>query len=153
MQLKRLELKLKQFAELETILMRECEQVEKTRQRLATERAHAISTRLSPAGSTGSLGPGMTPTPNPRGPTPPTQPGISGYGQQMSQQAHSPMPFMPRQQMGFPHGPRLPLSAINPSSSPSPSNTMFSAPGSNAQPTGLNHSMLRSAPSAGSNLG
>ncbi|KAI3871462.1 hypothetical protein MKX03_011753, partial [Papaver bracteatum] len=43
-QLKRLELKLKQFAEVETLLMKEGEQVEKARQRLATERVHIIST-------------------------------------------------------------------------------------------------------------
>ncbi|OWM85115.1 hypothetical protein CDL15_Pgr027902 [Punica granatum] len=99
----------------------------------------------------------MSPSPNPRSPImsgPPSQPGISGYGQQMGQQSQSPMPFMPRQQMGFSLGPRLPLSAINASSSSSPSsNPMFNAPVNNAQPTGLNHPMLRSASSAGSNLG
>ncbi|XP_031392462.1 SWI/SNF complex subunit SWI3C isoform X1 [Punica granatum] len=156
-QLKRLELKLKQFAEVETLLMRECEQVEKARHRLASDRARVISSRFGPAGSTSSLGPGMSPSPNPRSPImsgPPSQPGISGYGQQMGQQSQSPMPFMPRQQMGFSLGPRLPLSAINASSSSSPSsNPMFNAPVNNAQPTVLNHPMLRSASSAGSNLG
>ncbi|KAK9993674.1 hypothetical protein SO802_023377 [Lithocarpus litseifolius] len=41
--LKRLELKLKQFAEVETFLMKECEQVERTRQRIAAERARMIT--------------------------------------------------------------------------------------------------------------
>jgi SWI/SNF related-matrix-associated actin-dependent regulator of chromatin subfamily C len=50
LQLKRLELKLKQFAEVETFLMRECEQVEKTRQRFAAERIRMLSTRITPAG-------------------------------------------------------------------------------------------------------
>ncbi|CAD6220896.1 unnamed protein product [Miscanthus lutarioriparius] len=37
-QLKRLELKLKQFAEVETLLLKECEQVERVRQRISAER-------------------------------------------------------------------------------------------------------------------
>ncbi|GER31349.1 SWI/SNF complex subunit SWI3C [Striga asiatica] len=48
-QLKRLELKLKQFAEIETMLMKECEQMERTRQRIAAERA------LAQFGSTSGL--------------------------------------------------------------------------------------------------
>jgi SWI/SNF related-matrix-associated actin-dependent regulator of chromatin subfamily C len=55
-QLKRLELKLKQFAEVETLLMKECEQVERLRQRIAAERALILSPSPSqqfggPAGS------------------------------------------------------------------------------------------------------
>ncbi|KAB1221094.1 SWI/SNF complex subunit SWI3C [Morella rubra] len=51
-QLKRLELKLKQFAEVETFLMKECEQVERTRQRLSSERTRMISARFGPTAIT-----------------------------------------------------------------------------------------------------
>uniref|UniRef100_A0A2P2KQ06 SWI/SNF complex subunit SWI3C isoform X3 n=1 Tax=Rhizophora mucronata TaxID=61149 RepID=A0A2P2KQ06_RHIMU len=155
-QLKRLELKLKQFAEVESFLMRECEQVEKNRQRFAAERARNLSTRTGPPGGTlqNSLA-GVTPSMlnNNVGNNRPqmipasSQPSISGYNN--NQQVHPHMPFMQRgqQQSMFQLGPRLPLSAIQPSSSGSP-NAMFNAPG-NSQP-GLNQ-MLRSVsgPSSG----
>ncbi|KAF2291356.1 hypothetical protein GH714_023181 [Hevea brasiliensis] len=120
-QLKRLELKLKQFAEVETFLMRECEQVEKTRQ---SSRQQVMPTSSS-------------------------QPTVSGYGN--NQQIHPHMSFMQRGQPQpmFPLGPRLPLAAIQPSSS-APSNVMFNPPG-NSQPS-LNQ-MLRSVSGPSSGLG
>lgn len=154
-QLKRLELKLKQFAELETLLMKECEQVERARQRFAAERARIISTRFGPAGITSPVNlHGLAPTMvntnanNNRqqviSPSP-TQPSISGYGN--NQPVHPHMSFMQRPQQ-FAFGPRLPLAAIQPSS-PAQSNVMFNAPG-NSQPT-LRHPMLR--PVSGTNSG
>lgn len=159
-QLKRLELKLKQFAEIETLLMKECEQVEKTRQRLAEERARAIAARFgAPSGvaslmnSPGGVAPQVVVNnnnnnmSNSRPPTisaPPSQPSVSGYPN--NQMGHSQMPFMPRQQM-FSFGPRLPLSAIQPTSSSGPSSSaMFGAQGSGGQPS-LSHPMLRTSSS------
>lgn len=157
-QLKRLELKLKQFAEVETLLMKECEQVEKTRQRLAAERMRIISTRFGAPGVTSHAGVTGVASPmansssgNPR------QAGISASPSQLSapgyannQQIPSHMPFIQQRQAVFPLGPRLPLSAINSSSAPS-SSIAFNAP-SNSQPS-LNHQMLRSVPGTNSSLG
>ncbi|XXG60690.1 hypothetical protein AAC387_Pa04g2533 [Persea americana] len=135
-QLKRLELKLKQFAEVETLLMKECEQVERTRQRLAAERARMISTRLGPAGATAQPGAATANSSNSIGsnvnqpvmPASAAQANLSSYSN--NQPTHPHMPFMPRQQM-FSFGPRLPLSVINPSSSaPSPT-TMYPSASSN----------------------
>ncbi|XP_062158356.1 SWI/SNF complex subunit SWI3C isoform X2 [Alnus glutinosa] len=154
-QLKRLELKLKQFAEVETFLMKECEQVEKTRQRIAAERARLISARCGPAGVTSPMGvPGAGPSMVNNNASnrqqivsaPPSQPSIPGYGN--NQTVHPHMPFMQRQQM-FGLGPRLPMAAIQQSSAAS--NVMFNASG-NAQPT-LNHPMLRPVSGTNSGLG
>ncbi|WCJ44395.1 SWI/SNF complex subunit SWI3C [Euphorbia peplus] len=161
-QLKRLELKLKQFAEVETLLMRECEQVEKTRQRFAAERVRLLSTRVGPAGSTSQMNlAGISPSMvvNNMGggnnrqqvvsPTSSSQPSVSGFGN--NQQVHPHLSFMQRGQAQpmFPLGPRLPLSAIQPSSS-APPNAMFNASG-NSQPN-LNQ-MLRSVSGPSSGLG
>ncbi|KAE8682208.1 SWI/SNF complex subunit SWI3C [Hibiscus syriacus] len=132
--LKRLELKLKQFAEVETLLVKECEQVEKTRQRFAAERAHVISSRFGPAGVTSQISlPGvsspmvnnninnmqqvMSALPSP--------PSISGYAN--NQPVHPQMSFMQRQPM-FPMGPRMPLTAMQ-SSTSAPPNVMFNSSG------------------------
>ncbi|KAK6938377.1 SANT/Myb domain, partial [Dillenia turbinata] len=145
-QLKRLELKLKQFAEVETLLMKECEQVERARQRLAAERVRIISTRF---GSTAVSSPMNLPAVGPAVvnnnamnsrqqviSAAPTQPSIPVYGN--NQMAHPQMPFMPRQPM-YTYGPRLPLSAINPSTS-GPSNAVFNSPGNPIGDTAsLNH--------------
>ncbi|KAK1404106.1 SWI/SNF complex subunit SWI3C [Heracleum sosnowskyi] len=53
-QLKRLELKLKQFKEVETILVKEWEQVDMVKQRIAAERAALLSTHFGPGGVTRS---------------------------------------------------------------------------------------------------
>ncbi|KAK9743491.1 hypothetical protein RND81_03G243000 [Saponaria officinalis] len=155
-QLKRLELKLKQFAEVETLLMKECEQVEKARQTLAGERTRALAGKLGPSGAalpinlTG-VGPQVVNNTINRPPTlsaSTTQPGISGYGG--NQISHQQMPFMPRQQM-FSFGPRLPLSAIHPSSSGSSSSIMFGAQGSSQ--SSLNHPILRPISGTSSSMG
>ncbi|XVE55293.1 hypothetical protein DITRI_Ditri03aG0147300 [Diplodiscus trichospermus] len=156
-QLKRLELKLKQFAEVETLLMKECEQVEKARLRFATERARIVSARFGPGGATSQMSlPGVA-SPmvnnnigNNRQQVmsgSPSQPSISGYASNQPVQSH--MPFMPRQPM-FPMGPRLPLTTMQASTS-APPNVMFNPPG-NAQPA-LNQPLMRSVSGSSSGLG
>lgn len=144
--MKRLELKLKQFAEIETQLMRECEQVEKVKQRLASDRSHIVSTRLGNGGTTPPMnvagaGPSMVNN-NSNGrqqmiSASSSQPSISGYGN--SQPVHPHMSFVPRPSM-FGLGQRLPLSMIQQQHSAS-SDPMFNGPG-NLQPT-PNHSVSR----------
>ncbi|CAJ1971908.1 unnamed protein product [Sphenostylis stenocarpa] len=152
--LKRLELKLKQFAEIETQLMKECEQVEKLRQRFASERSQVVSARLGNGGTTplnvSGVGPSMVNNnSNSRQQmvsASSSQPSISGYGN--SQPVHPHMSFVPRPSM-FGLGQRLPLSMIQ--QSQSASNPMFNGP-SNVQPT-PNHSMSRSVSRTNSGLG
>ncbi|XP_056856903.1 SWI/SNF complex subunit SWI3C-like, partial [Raphanus sativus] len=153
-QLKRMELKLKQFAEIETLLMKECEQVEKTRQRFAAERARMLSARF---GSTpGGINPQANNSNNLQGMSLSTGGGGNNINtllqQQLHQQqqvsagssqpsmipgfsnnpqVHAQMQFMARQQQqqqqqAFSFGPRLPLNAIqtNAGSTASP-NVMF----------------------------
>ncbi|CAL0305499.1 unnamed protein product [Lupinus luteus] len=155
-QLKRLELKLKQFAEIETLLMKECEQVERTRQRFAVERSRVISARLGTGGATPPMNTsGVSPSMvNSNGnirqqmiSASPSQPSISGYGN--NQQVHPHMSFGPRPSM-FGLGQRLPLSMIQQSQSAS-SNRPFNAP-SNVQPTS-NHPLLRPVSGTNSGLG
>lgn len=123
--------------------MKECEQLERTRQRFFGERARIMTTqpgsvRVSrPMGVSGAGAAVVNNTGNSRQQVsgPPQQNFIAGYGN--NQPMHPQMSFMQQQGIyGF--GPRLPLSAIHPSSS-TPS--MFNAPAS-SQPA-LSHSMLR----------
>ncbi|KAJ0086036.1 hypothetical protein Patl1_08309 [Pistacia atlantica] len=158
-QLKRLELKLKQFAEVETLLMRECEQVEKTRQRFAADRARVVSARFGTAGVPSQMNlPSAAPSMvnnnvgNNRQQVmsaSSSQPSIPGYGSSPSQPVHPHMQFRPQQSM-FPMGQRMPITSLQASSS-SPSNVMFNTPG-NAQPA-MNHPMLRSVSGTSSGLG
>ena len=137
--------------------MKECEQVEKARQRFAAERTRIISARFGPAGVTPQMSlPGVaSPTvSNNIGnnrqqvmSASPSQPSISGYAS--NQPVHPHMPFMPRQPM-FPMGPRMPLTAMQASTS-APPNVLFNSPG-NAQPT-LNHPLMRSVSGTNSGLG
>nr|GME11882.1 SWI/SNF complex subunit SWI3C [Ipomoea batatas]GME11883.1 SWI/SNF complex subunit SWI3C [Ipomoea batatas]GME17984.1 SWI/SNF complex subunit SWI3C [Ipomoea batatas] len=153
-QLKRLELKLKQFAEVETLLMRECEQMERRRQRMAGERNMMTSQFGSTAvpRSIGLSGVGTSMINNTSvNSRPPVvsgsqQPFISGYGN--NQPLHPHMQFMPQQGM-YGLGPRLPLSAIHPSSASA--NAMFNA-AANSQPA-LGHPMLRPASGTKPGLG
>ncbi|MCL7052312.1 hypothetical protein MKW94_024745 [Papaver nudicaule] len=174
-QLKRLELKLKQFAEVETLLMKEGEQVEKARQRLAAERVHVISTRFVPGGALNAniatlQGAVAAPVGNnlvnssrqvgmPGGSPVQTNMIPGGYGNNTAVATHPHMSFMPRQPM-FSYGPRLPLSAIHPSSSSlssaaaHPATTMYNAapPAGNA-PLTLGHTMLRPVSGNNANVG
>ncbi|KAJ7965523.1 SWI/SNF complex subunit SWI3C [Quillaja saponaria] len=139
-QLKRLELKLKHFAEIETFLMKESEQVERAWQRFAAERPRIISARLGPGGATGNNRPQVIPAS-------PSQLSISGYNNNQPIYRH--MSSVPWPSM-FGLGTSLPLAVMQQSSS-SPSNAMFNAPG-NAQPT-TNHVMLRPVSRTTSGLG
>ncbi|KAF4391641.1 hypothetical protein G4B88_030792 [Cannabis sativa] len=138
--LKRLELKLKQFAQVETLLINECEQVERARERLLAQRSHCMASWMGarrvpfslslPATAGSSL---TNDTGDSRQQTmlaPPSQPSISGYNNQ-PQQVHPHMPFMLQQQM-FALGPRLPLAAIQSPSTALP-NVMYNSSG-NSQP-------------------
>ncbi|KAK1407742.1 hypothetical protein QVD17_39368 [Tagetes erecta] len=124
-QLKRLELKLKQFAEVESLLIKECEQLERGRQRVSAERALIFSSQFGSAGVSRPTGlPGVGPSMVNNNPGPsrqssgsPAQPFISGFPP--GNQAMHP------QQPMFGLGPRLPLSAINPSSSSAASHPML----------------------------
>ncbi|KAK6114913.1 hypothetical protein DH2020_007182 [Rehmannia glutinosa] len=138
--LKRLELKLKQFAEVETLLMRECEQMERTRQRITSERALMTPPQFVSTGVSRPMGPpgiGALNTGNSRQQVSGAQnpPSIPGYGNSQYIHPHMHQPGM------YGHGPRFPLSAIQPSSSASNSNSVF-GPTSNSQ-SSLGHSMLR----------
>ncbi|KAL9262643.1 SWI/SNF complex subunit SWI3C-like protein [Drosera capensis] len=153
-QLKRLELKLKQFAEVETLLMKECEQVEKARQRFAAERSRLAAPRFGTAGSASSAAVPPALVYNNIGnrqpiiSTSPSQPSIPGYGN--IQLNHPNMPLMARQQM-FGFGQRLPLSAIQPPASGQSANAMFNAQGSGQ--SSMSNPMLRTIPGASSGLG
>lgn len=149
---------MKQFAEVETFLMRECEQVEKTRLRFVAEHARFLAMRNGPPMSASQMNiAGVSPSMvnNNVGsnrqqvmPTTSSQPSVSGYGN--NQQAHPRMPFMQlgQPQPMLPLGPRQPLTAMQPSSSV-PSNAMFNASG-NSQ-SSLNQ-MLRSVSGRSSGL-
>ncbi|XP_022886372.1 SWI/SNF complex subunit SWI3C-like isoform X1 [Olea europaea var. sylvestris] len=150
--LKRLELKLKQFAEIETLLMRECEQMERNRQRLATERGLMMSAQFGSAGGSRAMGPpgvGSAIVNNSSGNRQHVilgsqPPSVSGYGH--NQPGHPHMSLM--QQGMYDLGPRLPLTAIHPSSS-TPS-TLFNS--GNSLPS-LSHPMLRPLPWTKTGLG
>ncbi|PIA47501.1 hypothetical protein AQUCO_01400264v1 [Aquilegia coerulea] len=158
-QLRKLEVKLKQFGEVETLLMKECEQVEKVRQRLAAERVRIKSTGFVPSrANTATTIPGVVPSAlannslNNRQPAvsvSPTQTNIPGYG--ANQPTHPQMSFMPRQSM-FSFGPRLPLSAIHPSSSGPSASAMFNTVPSNNTPN-LGHPMLKPVSGTNTNVG
>lgn len=158
-QLKRLELKLKQFAEIETLLMRECEQMERTRQRIVAERTLMMSGQFGSAGvprPMGLPGVGNAVMNNSAGNnrqqvsgSQQQQPFASGYGNNQPMHPHMSLMQQQQQQGMYGLGPRLPLSAIHPSSSAP--NTMFN-PASNSQPS-LGHPMLRPLSGAKSGLG
>ncbi|CAN6380814.1 unnamed protein product, partial [Urochloa humidicola] len=160
-QLKRLELKLKQFAEVETLLLKECEQVERVRQRISADRARMRSALL---GSSGMPGSSSTMPSNPASisPRPVGVPGSmpqasmpAAYANNMQGHGHPQMPQMPfmhqRPQM-LSFGPRLPLSAIQTQPSPQGSNIMFnSGMPSSVAPT--HHQLLRSSSGNNSSAG
>ncbi|KAL6642335.1 hypothetical protein ACP70R_020516 [Stipagrostis hirtigluma subsp. patula] len=162
-QLKRLELKLKQFAEIETILLKESERYEHMRQTLAAQRARMMSARFAPTGVTlpgGSSG--MASNSNPMNQVgssrPPVMPGSmpqstmpAFYANNM--QGHPQMALMQqRQQQMLSFGPRLPLSAIHPGTSSSAPNVMFN-PGMANMTTPNHHPFLRPTSGNNSNLG
>ncbi|KAL6504539.1 hypothetical protein OROGR_026462 [Orobanche gracilis] len=144
-QLKRLELKLKQFAEVETLLMRECEQMERARQRIAAERALIMSPQFgSPGVSRATSLPGINNSAannhtsgNSRQQVLGSQQPcfVSGYGNNQQIHPQNQMSMMHQQRMyGF--GPRLPLSAIHPRPTSLTSNAMYGFALNLQQPVG-----------------
>ncbi|XP_015697964.1 SWI/SNF complex subunit SWI3C isoform X2 [Oryza brachyantha] len=163
-QLKRLELKLKQFAEVETLLLKECEQVERIRQRIASDRVRIMSTRLGspgnslPGGSSTMSSNPMSISPRPMG-VPGSMPqssmpaafanNMQGHGHPQAQMAF--LQQQQRQQM-LSFGPRLPLSAIQTQPSPQTSNIMFNSGMPNSV-TPNHHQLLRSSSGNNSSVG
>jgi SWI/SNF related-matrix-associated actin-dependent regulator of chromatin subfamily C len=156
LQLKRLELKLKKFAEIETLLLKECEQMDKLRQRIYAERVRMMTT--------GRVGPPLT------GPIPASMPAPSGTSQMSSNPrpppamvaSHNIQPnmlpmqqgtnaqlqqLMQRQQQMLSFGPRLPLSAIHPNlNAGSAQNVVFNSAASGGMaPNHPLNPMLRSS--------
>ncbi|KAG6474835.1 hypothetical protein ZIOFF_064050 [Zingiber officinale] len=158
--LKRLELKLKQFAELETLLLKECEQAERMRQRLSAERSRMMTSRFgaspnsvpspggaAPAGAAAAaVAMGANPIP---GQTPMVAPatGQASFGNNLNP-GHRQMPLMQRQQM-FGLGPRLPLSAIHPA--PASQNAGFNSAIPNSS-TPNHHPLSRSSSSGNTRI-
>ncbi|CAN6353045.1 unnamed protein product [Urochloa humidicola] len=140
-QLKRLELKLKQFAEVETMLLKESERLELTRQQLAAQRIRILSTRLPSTGGT-LPGGGSTMVTNPMnqaaGLRPPMMQGSmpqssmpAMYANSMHGHPQMAALLQQRQQM-LSFGPRLPLSAIHPGTSSSSAPSMMFNPGTSS---------------------
>jgi hypothetical protein len=80
MQLKKLELKLKTFTDLETMLAKECESVERARQKIYSDHARMVATRLGTSSSPNPSATTTTPSqPQPTTALPPGQRPIGGY--------------------------------------------------------------------------
>lgn len=159
-QLKRLELKLKQFAEVETLLLKECEQVERVRHRISAERVRMRSALLGPTGSGLPGGSCSTMPSNPAGMSP-RPVGVPGYMPQTSMPAtyannlqghgNPQMPFLHQRPQMLSFGPRLPLSAIQTQPSPQSSNMFNSGMPNSIAPN--HHQLLRSSSGNNSSAG
>ncbi|VAI29367.1 unnamed protein product [Triticum turgidum subsp. durum] len=167
--LKRLELKLKQFAEVETLLLKESEQVERARQNLTAQRVRFMSARFASSGGPMPGGSSSTMASNPMNqasPRPPAMPGsmppasmqafygnnMQGHPAQMAflqQQQRQQQQQQQQQMLSF--GPRLPLSAIHPGSSSSAAPSVMFNTGMPSSATPNHHSMLRPPPSGSNN--
>ncbi|CAM0874703.1 unnamed protein product [Alopecurus aequalis] len=159
-QLKRLELKLKQFAEVETLLLKECEQVERARQRISAGRIQVMSARLNPTGASVPNGGSSTMAAKPMNTSPRSGsmteaaiPAAAGTNN-MQGHGHPQMPFLQRQPQMLTFGPRSPFSAIPTQPSEQASNIIVSSaavpnsvtPSQNRQPlmsTSGNNSSFR----------
>ncbi|KAG8378239.1 hypothetical protein BUALT_Bualt08G0117000 [Buddleja alternifolia] len=136
--LKRLELKLKQFAEIETLLMRECEQMERTRHRIASERALMMSTQFGSDGASRPMDPPDVGAPIVNSTS------VHSQQESGSQLIHPRMSLMQQGIYGLEPG--LPSSAIQPSF-----NAGFNS-NSDLQ-SSLGHPILRPLPGTKSGLG
>lgn len=134
-QLKRTEIKLKQFGEIESVLSKECEQVERSRQRLITERVRLMSSHFGSGGSsTVAAGPVAVSAMNNRPVISSSMPSAphSGYGSS----AHPAMPFMARPSM-FSYGPggagsSMPLSTMQSFSGGAPGSVLMGSSAANS---------------------
>ncbi|KAM3273470.1 hypothetical protein ACQJBY_042987 [Aegilops geniculata] len=167
-QLKRLELKLKQFAEVETLLLKESEQVERARQNLTAQRVRFMSARFASSGGPMPGGSSSTMASNPMNqasPRPPAMPGsmppasmqafycnnMQGHPAQMAFLQQQQRQQQQQQQQMLSFGPRLPLSAIHPGSSSSAAPSVMFNTGMPSSATPNHHSMLRPPPSGSNN--
>ncbi|XP_062204066.1 SWI/SNF complex subunit SWI3C homolog isoform X2 [Phragmites australis] len=160
-QLKRLELKLKQFAEVETMLLKESERLEGMRQQLAAQRARMLSARFASTGGTlpgGSSTMASNPMNQVTSPRPPLMPSSMPQSSMPAlytnnMQGHPQMALLQQQrQQMLSFGPRLPLSAIHPGSSSSAPNIMFN-PGMPNPASPNHHPLLRPPSGNNSNVG
>ncbi|KAM0861422.1 hypothetical protein ACQ4PT_045906 [Festuca glaucescens] len=154
-------LKLKQFAEVETLLLKECEQVDRARQRISAGRIQVMSGRLNPTGTSLPNGGSRTTSSNPinMSPRPVAMPGSTAEATRPASstniiqgQGHPQMSFLQRQPQMLSFGHRSPLSAVQTQPSAQASNIMFS---STAMPNSVthNHQLLRSSSGNNSSLG
>uniref|UniRef100_A0A0A9DJE2 SWI/SNF complex subunit SWI3C n=1 Tax=Arundo donax TaxID=35708 RepID=A0A0A9DJE2_ARUDO len=160
-QLKRLELKLKQFAEVETMLLKESERLENIRQQLAAQRVRMLSSRFASTGDAPSGG-SSTMVSNPMNqvasPRPPVIPGSMPQASMPAlytnnMQGHPQMALLQQQrQQMLSFGPRLPLSAIHPGSSSAAPNIMFN-PGMPNSAAPNHHTLFRPPSGNNSNVG
>ncbi|KAK8958821.1 SWI/SNF complex subunit SWI3C [Platanthera guangdongensis] len=155
-QLKRLELKLKQFADVETWLLKECEQVERTRQRYSADRVRIMSACFAPLGSTTRAASSIPPAGSLAASTgsanlrPAVIPVTGGQAPAFGNNLPHPHSQFIQQQQLFSFGPRLPLSAIHPASSGSAQGMNFNSGMANT----TNHQpLLRSSSGNNSNIG
>jgi SWI/SNF related-matrix-associated actin-dependent regulator of chromatin subfamily C len=154
---------LKQFAEVETLLLKESEQVERGRQNLSAQRARVMSARFASSGGPMPGGSSTTMVSNPMNQANPRPPAMQGAMPPASMQAFyannmqghpAQMAFLQQQQQRqqqqqmLSFGPRLPLSAIHPGSTSSAPSVMFNPVMPNSA-TPNHHPMLR--PPSGNN--
>jgi SWI/SNF related-matrix-associated actin-dependent regulator of chromatin subfamily C len=158
-QLKRLELKLKQFAEVETMLLKESERFELTRQQMAAQRPRFLSAGFSSPGVTLPESTNImvsNPMSQATSPRPPVVPGSMSeasmpgmYTNNMQGHQMALLQQRQQQQQMLSFGPRLPLSAINPGSSSSAAQNMMFNHGMPNSVTPNHHPMFR--PPSGNN--
>jgi SWI/SNF related-matrix-associated actin-dependent regulator of chromatin subfamily C len=161
---------LKQFAEVETLLLKECEQVEQVRQRISADR---VRMRSALSGATGNSLPGSTmpsnlSNPASMNPRPMAVPGSMSQASmpvahtnnmqgghphfQGQSQGHPQMPFLHQRQQMLSFGPRLPLSAIQTQPSAQATSIMFNCGMPNSV-TPNHHQLPRSSSGNNSSAG
>ncbi|VAI03172.1 unnamed protein product [Triticum turgidum subsp. durum] len=159
-QLKRLELKLKQFAEVETLLLKECEQVERARQRISAGRIQAMRACSNPLETCLPTSGSSTMSPNPMNisPRPLAVPRSmaeatvqAAYPNNMQGQGHPQMPFVQRRPQMLSFGPRLPFSANQTQPLAQAPNIMFSSGAMLGSVTPNHHHQLLRSSSSGNN--
>lgn len=157
-QLKRLELKLKQFAEVETLLLKECEQVERARQRISAGRIQAMRACSNPPEISLPTSGSSTMSSNPTNvsPRPLAMPCSmveatvpAAYANNMH--GHPQMQFLQQRPQMLSFGPRLPFSSIQTQPAAQASNIMFSSGAMPSSVTPSHHHQLLRSSSSGNN--
>uniref|UniRef100_A0A0D6QTX4 Uncharacterized protein n=1 Tax=Araucaria cunninghamii TaxID=56994 RepID=A0A0D6QTX4_ARACU len=143
-QLKRVDIKLKQLVEIETMLSKECEQVERLRQRYSTDRIRLMSSHFNSGGSSAIAG-GPVAAVSAMNNRPVIQPSVpSASHPAYGPTTHPAMSFITRPSM-FSFGPggvgsSVPLSAMQSLPGGAPGPIMM---GSSAANSNITHNMLR----------